>query len=393
MPRGDGPFFIAIREPDALSGRRGSFFKQEVFALKRWGKRNYAKATLALCIVIAIVLCLAGCTAENKNFLDPDIKTPETEVKKPGGIGNFFDDILDSAFPTVPISNEPSISGAPNVTAPTEETAALTGELRVDFVDVGQADFIVVECDGHYMTIDGGNKADSQLVYSYLEQRGISHIDYVIATHAHEDHCGGIAAILTHSTAGAVFSPVTEYNSKAFQDFAGKAEEQGLSLVAPAAGNSFWLGSAFVEVLGPLKEYSDPNNTSIVLKITYGETSFLFTGDAEAQAEKDILDAGFDVSATVLKVGHHGSSTSTCYQFLREVMPSYAVISCNREDAPEYDHPHSVTLSRLRDADATVYRTDLQGTITCWSDGTTVRFETEKGADANTLYELDKEQW
>jgi competence protein ComEC len=147
------------------------------------------------------------------------------------------------------------------------------------------------------------------------------------------------------------------------------------------------LGSAKITVLGPVKEYDDPNNTSIVLRVDYGKTSFLFTGDAETQAENDILDAGFDVSATVLKVGHHGSETSTGYRWLRAVMPQYGVISCGTDN--DYGHPHEQPLSRLRDADVQVYRTDLQGHIVCTSDGTTVSFTAKKHAAVTNPTEID----
>jgi len=137
-----------------------------------------------------------------------------------------------------------------------------------------------------------------------------------------------------------------------------------------------------VQVLGPQQQYDDPNDTSIVLKVSYGDTSFLFTGDAERTAEADILDAGYDLSSTVLKVGHHGSDTSTSYPFLREIMPEYAVIQVGAGNS--YGHPTEDTLSRLRDADVEVYRNDLQGTIICTSDGETVAFTTEKNATART---------
>ena len=127
-----------------------------------------------------------------------------------------------------------------------------------------------------------------------------------------------------------------------------------------------------------MKDNYDTNNSSIVLRVDYAETSFLFTGDAETQSEGDILDAGYDVSATVLKVGHHGSETSSGYRWLRAVDAEYAVIQVGEGNT--YDHPHDIVLSRLRDADMTVYRTDLQGHIVCYSDGRSVRFETDKTA-------------
>lgn len=258
-------------------------------------------------------------------------------------------------------------------------------ELRVDFVDVGQADFIVLDCGGEYMTIDGGNVADSQLVYSYLDSRDIEHIEHVVITHAHEDHCGGVSAILTKCTAEHVYCPVTSYSTKAFKNVVAKVEEQGLTITVPSVGDTWSLGEATVTVLGPMKQYSDTNDTSIVLRVKFGNNSFIFTGDAEAEAERDILESGADVKADVLKVGHHGSSTSTSYQWLKAVAPTYAVISSNKDDVPEYGHPHESTLSKLRDADVKVFRTDMQGTVTCVSDGNNIRFSTERNFETDTL--------
>ena len=155
-----------------------------------------------------------------------------------------------------------------------------------------------------------------------------------------------------------------------------------MAITLPVAGEIFELGSASVQILSPQKNYDDPNDTSIVLKVIYGETSFLFTGDAERTAEADILDTDYDLSATVLKVGHHGSDTSTSYPFLREIMPEYAVIQVGKGNT--YGHPTEDTLSRLRDAEVIVYRNDLQGTIVCTSDGKSVEFVAEKNETIQT---------
>lgn len=246
----------------------------------------------------------------------------------------------------------------------------------VHFIDVGQADAALVICDGKTMLIDGGNVEDSNLIYTYLKKQAVSHLDYVVCTHAHEDHVGGLSGALTAATAGTVFSPVTNYDSKAFRNFAAKAQERAGGLTVPKAGQVFSLGSATVTVVGPIKTYDETNDTSIVLRLVYGETSFLFTGDMEASAEADLLDAGVTLKSTVLKVGHHGSSTSTSYRFLREVAPTYGVISVGVDN--QYNHPNDDVLSRLRDADTVLYRTDMQGDIVCMSDGKTVTFYTAK---------------
>ena len=269
--------------------------------------------------------------------------------------------------------------------SPNDKEPIVPGDSKfeVHFIDVGQADSILVICDGKTMLIDGGNVADSSLVYTYLQKNGIRHLDYVVCTHAHEDHVGGLSGALSYATAGTVYSPVRTYTTKAFSNFVQKVEIQGKKLTIPKAGSSFSLGEATVSVLGPLKEYEDPNNTSIVLRVVYGELSFLFTGDMERDAELDLIEAGINLSATVLKVGHHGSSTSTSYRFLKEVAPKYAVISVGEDN--DYNHPHDAVLSRLRDADVKLYRTDLQGDVICTSrDGKTLNFVTRKNLGAVT---------
>jgi len=253
---------------------------------------------------------------------------------------------------------------------------------EVHFIDVGQADSALVICDGHYMLIDGGNAEDSDLVYAYLERHGAKHIDYMVASHAHEDHIGGLSGALNYASVDMACCPVTEYSSKVFGDMVKYLEAQGKSLTVPEPGDTFALGSAQVEILGPVKEYDDTNDTSIVLRIDYGETSFLFTGDMEKGAEADLMESGANLKATVLKAGHHGSDTSSSYPFLREVMPEYVVISVGEDNS--YGHPSDEVLSRYRDLGAEVYRTDMQGHIIAQSDGKTVTFRTEKEADTAT---------
>lgn len=255
-----------------------------------------------------------------------------------------------------------------------QETAGVSegGSFTIHFIDVGQADSALVTCDGHSMLIDGGNADDSNLVYSVLQRETEGHLDYVIGTHAHEDHIGGLSGAFEADTADVTFCPVTEYDSKAFQNFKARADERGGGITVPAVGDTFTLGEANVTVVAVNSVPEDTNNTSIVIRIVYGDTSFLFTGDAEQETEEKILESEQDIESTVLKVGHHGSSTSTSQAFLDAVNPTYTVISCGKDNS--YGHPHSETLAKLASAGVEVLRTDELGDIYCTSDGTEVTF-------------------
>ena len=248
--------------------------------------------------------------------------------------------------------------------------------LSVHYIDVGQADCALLECGGQYMIIDGGNVDDSDLVVTYLQDQGVEQLHTVVCTHAHEDHVGGLAAVLAVYPTEQILSPTRTYSSACFDDFLYYADQQDITITIPDPGDSFYLGNAEVTVLGPVKSYADPNNTSIVVKVEFGDTSFLFTGDMEKDAETDMLDYGMDVSADVLKVGHHGSSTSTGYRFLYEVDPEYAVISVGTDNT--YGHPHRETVAILADAGVPMLRTDELGTILAVTDGSEITFTWEK---------------
>ena len=270
--------------------------------------------------------------------------------------------------------------------APEEAPAPqVTGgeKLTVHFLDVGQADCALLECGGEYMLIDGGNIGDGRMVIAYLQELGVEELKAVVCTHAHEDHVGGLPSVLAVYPVKQVFAPTKTYASKVFDDFLYYTDQQRLTVTIPSPGDEMTLGQAQVTVLGPLKSYAETNDTSIVMKVVFGETSFLFTGDMEVLAENDLLENGTDLKADVLKVGHHGSDTSTGYRFLYEVDPAYAVISVG--EGNKYGHPTDITLSRLNDAVCTIFRTDHLGTVVAVSDGKEVTFtwENQKSDPAN----------
>ena len=258
--------------------------------------------------------------------------------------------------------------------------------LAVHFIDVGQADCTLIECGGAFMLIDGGNCDDGQKVVSYLESCGVEELEAVICTHAHEDHVGGLPSVLAVYPTAQVYAPTKTYSSNIFDDFLYYADQQRLDVTIPEPGTHFALDGAEVTILGPVKSYAETNDTSIVVKLEYVDTSFLFTGDMEVEAENDMLDYWgdrMDWNVDVLKVGHHGSSTSSGYRFVYETNPEYAIVSVGEGNT--YGHPHDEIIDRYKDAGIPMLRTDELGTILAVSDGSeiTVTWENQHAAPAD----------
>lgn len=253
----------------------------------------------------------------------------------------------------------------------------------VEYIDVGQGDCALIQCDGHYMMIDGGPSKASSVVYTILKNKGINNIDLIVATHPDEDHIGGLSGALNYAKAGKILSPVATHDTKTFQSLLKYINKQGKSITVPKVGDEETVGSAKVKVIGPVYDSADTNNKSIVVKITYGKNSFIFMGDAEKQEESDILRKYGKLDCDVLKVGHHGSSSSTTKSLLKSTMPDYAVISVGKGN--KYGHPTEQTLNRLTQENVQIFRTDLQGDITFYSDGKNITVETEKNVSTDLL--------
>ncbi len=255
------------------------------------------------------------------------------------------------------------------------ETAFSEEGLAVHFLDVGQADCTLLVCDGEAMVIDAGNNEDANTIKNYLYGLGIEEVKYAVGTHPHEDHIGSMDAVVGIWPPETLFLPQVETDTKTFRDVLHAAEEKDVPITRPVIGQTYQLGGGRFTILGPLTDYGDNlNDWSIVLKFTYGDCDFLFTGDAEADAEADLCGSGQDLSADVYQVGHHGSSSSTSPEFLDRVDPEYAVISCGVDN--DYGHPHWETLEALEEAEVEIFRTDEQGTVVAYCDGETIQWGT-----------------
>lgn len=256
------------------------------------------------------------------------------------------------------------------------QNAAGTDGLKVIFIDVGQGDSALLELDGETALIDGGESEYAEKVEQTLGDEGITEITYLIATHPHSDHIGSLAKIVKDYGIDNIYMPEAETNTKTFENLLDAIDAKGLSVTSPAPGDKLPFGGADGVFLGPVKDYDNLNDDSIVLRLVYGKTSFLFAGDIETRAEKDICGLGYELKSDVLKVPHHGSDTSGLKDFLSAVSPGYAVISVGADNI--YGHPNAKIVEAYVKTGAVVLQTSICGDITFYSDGKTVNYATGK---------------
>lgn len=249
-----------------------------------------------------------------------------------------------------------------------------SSNLYVSFLDVGQADSILIENNNEFMLIDAGNNNDGSLLVDYFRSKNITNFKYVVGTHPHEDHIGGLDDIIDNFYVSNVYLPDVITTTKTFSDVLDAIEDKNLKYKVPLIGEYFTIGDAKVRVVYTGSNEKDLNNSSIVLKLTFGNNSFLFTGDAEEKIEKLILNTNID--ADVLKVGHHGSSYSTSSSFLKAVNPKYAIISVGEEN--NYNHPNDSVIKKLNSNNIQIYCTDEVGSVIVTSDGNNISIENKR---------------
>lgn len=256
---------------------------------------------------------------------------------------------------------------------PAAQTAVSSNSMEVHFLDVGQADCILIKTPDAAMLVDAGKNEDGVNVVSYIQQQGITKLDYVIGTHPHEDHIGGLDDVIRSFDIGEVILPGKTHTSQTYMDVLKTVQEKGLQITQAEAGQEYRLGDAEFKILSPKKgvDYGDNlNNWSVGIKLVNGNNSLVMTGDAESVTEKDILTTGIDLKADAWKAGHHGSNTSNTDELLQAINPKYTVISCGANN--QYGHPDLEILQRFEAQNIDIFRSDEQGTIIAVSDGNNI---------------------
>ena len=324
--------------------------KKKVYrAVKKTAKaavRNKSNKGLMLFICVAVIaalLVLHFCFPEYEAFL-----------------------FGDGTLPTPPKQTEP---------------ASVEGKIEIHIIDVGQADGILIRTEEGYVVIDAGLSGGEKEYVRYLKDAGVSEIEYFVLTHPHNDHIGGADAVLEEFDVKNVILPNTDHTSSIYLKVLGLIQSENANAIRAKAMDSYTLGDLKMTVLAPNGEgYDSLNDFSVVLRVEFGNTSFLLTGDAEKISEQEMLDniSRDLLDCDVLKLGHHGSSTSTSKAFYEAVSPSYAAISCGKDN--EYGHPHKETLNRLSSlvSAGNLFRTDEDGTIVFTSDGNVISVSTER---------------
>ncbi|MBQ7104593.1 MAG: MBL fold metallo-hydrolase [Bacilli bacterium] len=253
-------------------------------------------------------------------------------------------------------------------------------ELMVYYIDVGQADCVLIRNNNENMLIDAGNNEDGEKLVTYIKSLGIKDFKYVVGTHPHEDHIGGLDNIIEEFSIEEILLPNAYTTTKTFEDILTSIEDKNMNFTVPEIDSDLTLGEAKIKVLYTGDNPSDLNDASIVLRLDFGSNSFLFTGDATEKVEKQILNK--DLKVDVYKVAHHGSSYSNSDAFLEKVKPTYGIISCGKDNS--YGHPHKEVLESLNKRKVKLYRTDELGTVLVVSDGTDIEisnFKTDTNGD------------
>lgn len=329
---------------------------------------------LSVALIIVFMVMMVGCGANKRSEIP--VLEPQNNIEQTKEVSEEFQQIK---------SYEKTSKKTDTKNMSTKVDSKTLGTLEVHFIDVGQGDSILITQDGVNMLIDAGENDKGELVVKYLKSRGIETLDYVIGTHPHSDHIGGLDNVINSLNVSKVFMSDKIHNTKTFEDVLIAVKNKRLQITKPTVGKTYKLGSATFTILAPNGSYNDLNNYSIAIRVDFENNSFLFTGDAEGLSEKEMIASGLNLKADVLKAGHHGSTTSNSDNFVNKVDPDYVVIQVGQGN--KYGHPNKSVLDIFTRMGARVYRNDLHGTIIAKSDGENIEFETKKSPSADRVGE------
>lgn len=322
--------------------------------MKKQAKRKEQSNRKGLTIPV-LALCMVGLLLAFGNGSTEVTGEPGSGTYVAGGLEDGADVPADSA-------------GYAGASAEGSRSPDTDGTLmEVHFLDIGQGDSTLILNGERAMLIDAGDNDEGSAIWMYLQKRGIEKLDYLVLTHTDADHIGGADVIVEKFRVDTVFMGDFQKDNATYRDLMQALDNKSLTFSTPRAGSVYTLGDASFTIVAPNGEYDTPNDSSIGLRLVKGETSFLFTGDAQEQAEADMLANGLTLDADVYQVGHHGSRSSSGREFLEAISPTYAVISCAESNS--YGHPHAQTLNNLRALGVQVFRTDEQGSIVASTDG------------------------
>lgn len=264
-------------------------------------------------------------------------------------------------------------------------TGALNGPVNPDssfsiyYLDVGQGDCTIIKSNDNVMMIDTSTKNHTLDIQEALKSLSIEKIDYLVITHQHDDHMGSAKDIIDkYEVANIIMPKLSDINmvtTTGYESLLKSIANRNVNAIPATVGESFKLGDATVQIFSPSQQDEDLNNMSVVLKVVYGETSFIFQGDAEKTVEKQLLNSDYDLNADVIKLGHHGSNTSSTEKYLKAVNPQYAIISCGADNS--YGHPHDEVIDRLKNNNISFFVTAQTGDVTVTSDGENIDIQTQ----------------
>lgn len=351
--------------------------KKKLFNNKGISGIGIVVAVLAVLLIIGFVFSnadLAEDTGQQKNSVlqDEDVEPIATHLTEAVSDESESDTEPSETTAKETGSSTTNTSTSKSTTDKTtaKKTTALqstngNGNLEITMLNVGQGLSILIKADDKYMLYDGGGRSSSSYVVAYLKNHGINKITTMFVSHYAEDHIAGLIGVLNTTEVEKVVCPDYVADTDIYRSFINKLKENGAKVIHPKVGDQFSLGNAGITVLNPpnYSSYTD-NNTSIVARVTYGSFSCLLTGDIEYEGELNVLNSGYDVKSDLLVVAHHGSSTSTKDEFVKAVNPKYAFISCGKDNS--YGHPTQETLDTLKNNKVEIFRSDLQGEVTCF---------------------------